>query len=146
MEVIFYTNHSTKDTLNKTLIERITLNATEKYIKNITSPTLILSNNDTLQNTVNYAYIPEYNRYYFIEGKNKDMGGTLEITLRVDVLMSFKNSIRQARGILDRSTVGGSPYLVDEEIKILSKIDEKTINFPNSFSQEINYVLTTFGG
>lgn len=60
----------------------------------------------------NYAYIPDFNRYYFIEDVRFDIG-VWTLFLRTDVLASYKDDIVNSRQYVLRSAVSYNADLVD---------------------------------
>ncbi|MBP3896424.1 MAG: hypothetical protein J6D57_01120, partial [Mogibacterium sp.] len=60
----------------------------------------------------NYAYIPAFNRYYFIEDVRFDIG-VWTLFLRTDVLASYKDDIENSRQYVLRSASAYNPDLVD---------------------------------
>lgn len=65
------------------------------------SPTLILSN---------YAYIPDFNRYYFVDKIELFPNSVYHITLRCDVLESFKDEILASSGFINQQTKNVNKY------------------------------------
>ena len=61
----------------------------------ILNPTFILNSSDIPAGN-NYAYVPAFNRYYFITGISAVRNDLVEITGRVDVLGSWKSAIQAA--------------------------------------------------
>lgn len=90
----------------------------------------------------NYAYIPTLGRYYFVDNVTL-YGDTCELTLRVDVLMTFADSIRQA---IATRVKGGSNFYNSNNGGVYDsrRITEK-IEFGNSefFTDEGDIVLIT---
>ena len=95
----------------------------------------------------NYAYIPEFGRYYFINDIVSVRKGLWRISMRVDVLESFKNYILDLGVILsDSENTGAENYLSGDVWK--TKVKEKTdiINFPSGLSETGHFILITAGG
>ena len=63
--------------------------------------------------TANYCYISEFSRYYFITDVRSTNNGLWEISLHVDVLMSWETEIRAQSGIIARSQNKFNLYLDD---------------------------------
>ena len=61
----------------------------------------------------NYAYIANFGRYYFIEGQRILPGNQIELSLKVDVLMSWKTVINDSNVIAIRSTNRGHKMIPD---------------------------------
>lgn len=61
----------------------------------------------------NYAYIPDFERYYFITGTAYDRG-VWEISLSVDVLASFKTDIGSTSMYVERASAAKTGTLIDK--------------------------------
>lgn len=95
----------------------------------------------------NYAYIPEFNRYYFITDMVAVRNGLWRLSMHVDVLESFKTSLMNVDVILsDSEIVGADNYL--SGVVWRSKVKEKTdiISFPGGLSDTGYFILITAGG
>lgn len=93
----------------------------------------------------NYAYIPEYGRYYFVADKRFVRGGRIELHLEVDVLYTYREQIKQCVGIVKRSNSQGNDYLPDEMLKVTSQIRTNVYQSSGSFNSTLDYVLTVCG-
>lgn len=105
--------------LNKTVIEVATITVTLKDNTDFITPVIRLSPS-YISTAFNYAYIPDFNRYYYLNGKGVLIGKLVEYTLRVDVLMSWKAAIKDSTVIASRSTNNGNKLLPDS-IPLLAK-------------------------
>ena len=63
--------------------------------------------------SANYAYVPELGRYYYITGVASDASGLWIVSMHVDVLMSFKEQIRNQYAIVARQEYIYNMYLDD---------------------------------
>lgn len=72
------------------LSDLVTLNC-EMVNTDILDPTIKLSSNYL---TYNYAYIPSFNRWYFVRGDDTIEGTHILKFCHVDVLMTYKNEIK----------------------------------------------------
>lgn len=115
MDITFYTNKSDKRYLNKRISTVKTINgALIKEESTIERPTVVLrGNNVPNQSQINYAYIPTYSRYYYITEITQRAGGIVEISMEVDVLMSFANQIRNVQCMIERQQVAYNDYYQD---------------------------------
>lgn len=101
MIVNFYNVKIRKNELNKVLSSPVVKNCSVKDGITLEDPVIYMVYDSSLLG-LNYAYIPDFGRYYFVTGKEID-GKTLYITFHVDVLMSFKNDILTSSGTATRS-------------------------------------------
>lgn len=112
MNIVLYNNLSDNRTLNKTIIELSTVDIKLKNDGELLRPLITLSS-AFLPPSANYAYIEKFGRYYFIESQKIIPGNMLEISLKVDVLMSWKSIINNSNVIAVRSTNRGHKMLPD---------------------------------
>lgn len=124
------------------------VSATIKGALSVENPVLILQYKSDIQPNVNYVYIPEYNRYYFVTDIINLTGGRYEIHCKVDVLMSFKNDILNLSCIVDKqsSKDNANMYLDDGSFVVQSKEFVDTIDFPRGFNDNGEFILITAGG
>ena len=92
---------------------------------------------------INYCYIPEFNRYYFIKGMRVMRENLWEIALHVDVLMSYKDFIKELPAVVSRNENSGNML---EDPKVVSYADSlvSTVKFPNSLPAP-TYILAAIG-
>lgn len=94
----------------------------------------------------NYAYISEFNRYYFITNDTIDRNNIHTLTLKTDVLMSHRNSILSCSGIVGRNENVFNSRLIDDKLRFLGYKEVNTIAFPNSVSNAESFILAVNGG
>ena len=112
MNIVLYNNLSDNRTLNKTIVELSTVDIKLKNEGEFLRPLITLSS-AFLPPAANYAYIAKFGRYYFIENQQILPGNQLELTLKVDVLMSWKSVINDSNVIAIRSTNRGHKMIPD---------------------------------
>lgn len=146
MDIILYTNTSSPIVVNKTLVERLTTDFDLKAATSIQNPTILLkgANISTLAN-VNYCYIPEFKRYYFLNTPTLLSGGLFMIEGKVDVLMSFKDQIKKNSAICSRQERNPNFYISDSRMQRENRDIINSYNFSSGFS-DISYILTVIGG
>lgn len=146
MTVILYTTNSEKNALSKTLGNAKTFTGTLKKETSVTSPEIMLES-DTNLSGYNYAYISEFGRYYFIKDIRSYRDNLWVVSMRVDVLMSFSNSIKSSKGILTNTqTTEKDFYLSDDSWVTLVKDKTDIISFSTGFLDSGEYILITAGG
>ena len=79
----------------------------------------------------NYAYITDVGRYYYITDITVLRDGVWQLTLSVDVLMTYSDAIRALHGTVDRQTNVNNGYISDPEYKALTFSAIVTKTFPN---------------
>lgn len=145
MNITLCVNSSEKNKLGKSLSNMASFSGSLKDETSVTNPVVIME----LENPTgfNYAYIPEFGRYYFINDMVSVRTGLWKISMKVDVLESFKNNIRGIPVILSDSTETGKElYLTGKVWK--SKVKELTdiVTFPAGLSNDGYFILITAGG
>lgn len=91
----------------------------------------------------NYAYIPEFKRYYYINNitlKNK----MYELSMHVDVLMSYKDEIRSNTAVVSRQENNYNLYIQDGVFKTKAFSHIQVVQFPDGFS-DFNFIFSVAG-
>ncbi|MBO7735149.1 MAG: hypothetical protein J6S67_21475 [Methanobrevibacter sp.] len=91
----------------------------------------------------NYAYIPEFGRYYFINNITCK-GNLFEIQMHVDVLSTYKEVIRNNTAVVSRQQNNYNLYLQDGNFKTNAFPHMQIIQFPEGFSS-FNFILSVAG-
>ena len=142
MELVLYKTADENSKLEKTLSEEVSLVGALKDGCSITAPSIMLQQNPI---GYNYAYIPAFNRYYYIKNVTVVRKNIFMITLSVDVLMSFKDEIKELSGVVSRLT-SGSPY-AERDVLCSVKETHRRIDFPETpFTADGTYILVAQGG
>lgn len=95
MTIKLYKCFDQKNKLNKTLLDEKIIIGTLKNKVSIINPVIVLNSIDFTFTDYNYCYIVEFDRYFFIENININSLQLFEIVLSIDVLMSYKDKLRQ---------------------------------------------------
>lgn len=98
--------------LNKSPSNKVDKNITDVAVAtgvlragtSIISPVIEISSqlSESIISGVNYAYIPEFNRYYFVTNIISTANRLWVIHMQVDVLMTYKTYIRRQTAIVSR--------------------------------------------
>jgi hypothetical protein len=95
----------------------------------------------------NYAYILEFDRYYYISDIMSIRNGVWDVSMVCDVLRSFEGSIRNASAILESTEqTGQETYLPGDTWKATAKTKTDIVTFPNGLLNSGEYILITSGG
>lgn len=110
---------------------------------NILSPSIIIG---TRAFNFNYVYIPNFNRYYYVDDFKLLGGERISLELSCDVLMSHKNAILSSPCIAERSSSNNDPYLRDNKVatKDEPSIYVRNMGTPSPFNTT-TYVLQVAG-
>lgn len=97
---------------------------------------------------VNYAYIEYTERYYYITDKVMLSNNLWGITLKTDVLMSFKNSIRNTNAVLRKTEDSNYANLDLNDGSFINQDNTFTeiMIFPNGLPETPHNILITAGG
>lgn len=86
-----YNTSDSNNTINKTLSNETEFEIKLKGETDIKTPVVVLHSDSII--LFNYAYIPEFHRFYFVDKIELFPNGIYNISLKVDVLESFKADI-----------------------------------------------------
>lgn len=93
----------------------------------------------------NYAYIPAFSRYYFINKIESYRTGLFILTMSVDVLETYKTEIKGMLAIIDKNETVGNNYFNDGSFVLDSRAYNQIINFSNGFNDNGEFILITAG-
>jgi len=148
MEITLYTNESEKNKLEKTITNSILLEGNLRDESSIINPIILISSNkEDIPYMYNYAYIPAFGRYYFITDIESVRTGIWRVSMHVDVLMSYKEQIKNLNVIINNSEeTGANNYLSGEQWITNVKNTTNIVNFPNGLNDNGEFILITAGG
>lgn len=150
MKLILYTNNSRNDRVDKAeyLTNAKEYNATFLKTEEETNNIIIRLNDINIYKiNYNYVYIEDLHRYYFIVNKTIINNNIIELSLHIDLLMSFKDSLLQQTCIIARQENKYDAYLNDDNIQVESYERIQTRLFPSGFSNsDASYILVICGG
>ena len=146
MEIKLYKTSSPRKKLVKELSDGITLVGTLRAQSSVMSPTFTVQ--DTAVVGYNYCYIPDFGRWYYINGINALRANLFELSLGIDVLMTYAAQILTNEAIIDKTQSGGNSYVYIDDGSIVNTVRHtvETINFPNGFNEQGEFILITAGG
>lgn len=135
MTVKFYKTENAPNVVNKVLTDEVSkTNVHPVHPCSILQPTLEIDANTSLY-SYNYAYIPDFDRSYFMSAPTLTTGGKMIVQLNVDVLKTYANSIRQCYATILRN----------ERVPVNACIDNKLPVDANKFYTEgIKFDATPF--
>lgn len=142
MEIRFYNTSSETNRMGKTLENETTLTGNFKGEIDIQNPVLQVSTN--LLN-FNYCYIPDINRYYFINKIEITRTNLYTVYLHIDVLETYKNQIKQLNVIVSNSS-NGNPYYNGYINGVDVRTEYETKQFENNFEENGEIVLVAVFG
>lgn len=129
MKIIFYTNESLNNTLNKNIAEKLNIDVTFKNDFDLVSPVFLMSNIDFNKDNINYCYIEELKRFYFISSWSLIRNDLIQVSLQTDYLMTYKDVILNATGEIIETE---NKNLYTGKLKTTPILKEKSLYFPNN--------------
>lgn len=146
MDLRLYYTSDENNKINKNLSSALVITGTMRDSSSIVNPVILVEG--VSFNAFNYAYISNFDRYYFIKEITNYRNDLWILELECDVLMSFRSSILNMNCILlETESKGADKYLSDTRVWV-AKVKDKTdiINFPNGLLENGEYILITAGG
>lgn len=141
--VKLYTTKSPNNYIGKTLENEQSFDCAFKGAADVKAPIIALKSENYIN--ANYAYIEDFGRYYFITSMQILPQNYYEISLKVDVLESWKADILASKVRLKRQEVSNKYYDADyaNEIRKSATKYESNVTFESNVSTNI---LMTIGG
>ena len=144
MQINFYKNSSEKNKIGKFLSSVLTLNGNLRDECSITSPSILVEANSLVD--YNYCYIPEFKRYYFISDITSVRNNLWRVSLKCDVLESFKSDILNLSCIVDKQQNQSYSNNIDDG-SYINRADSfvEIANYQNGFNSSGEFILITAG-
>lgn len=151
IDIILQINKSENTAFNKKITDVVTINGTLKEVTSLIEPVvqidvrpLTMNEFEDLIKKVNYMSISTFGRSYFVVEKKIINEYILEISGKVDVLVSFKDEILANRAIISKQENKWNTYLNDGTFKIYQNPYVVTKKFPQGFNN-FEFVLAIAG-
>jgi len=151
MQVTLYNSSSDPRRVNKLqyLTAIATVNAVPYYPLNIESPVLDIKYVNGYTN-INYAYIPELSRYYFVQKPLLTSGQIIKLPCECDVLMSHRVQILDLDCICTRNQSRFNPYIQDDfpcsvKATTTNYIMLENTPFAMPDDSQVSYIMTLNG-
>lgn len=141
--VVLMYNREELNKISKSPSTVMTLTGSLREETDLVDPEINVEYNGTLTN-VNYMYIQEFHRYYFITKIESIRTNLWRIHAHCDVLKTYAEGILATQAVVARSESRYNLYLNDAMFKVYSNPRLQCINFPNKFTGE-SYVLVMNG-
>ena len=120
------------------------INGTLRQSVNITKPIVDIEYSNVPN--FNYVFIPQFNRYYYVSDITSISKNIWGISLTVDVLMSFKNTIRAQNGFIVRNQYVFDVDIDDKRRSYKQQPEIKYVEIPNSIFDVTTTGTTISGG
>lgn len=144
MTIKLYKTPSEVNKVTKVLNDEISLTGELRESSSVITPIIKIEEDDLTD--YNYAYIPEFGRYYFITNITSVRNNLWELAMRVDVLMTYAAEIKANTAVIARNSNLWNLYYQDEQFKILNYETIQTKAFGVSLNPSSQIVLICAGG
>ena len=144
-----YSGENNRVVKNSFMSDAWVCEGTIKEDSSIINPIITIEKNTPPQNNkYNYAYIPEFKRYYYITDITATYNKMWRISMKVDVLYSFAQDILNTRCIIDKTSDfnKANMYLNDGSFVMDSHKFNQVIQFPSGLSDQGSNILICAGG
>lgn len=141
--ITFMNNQEELNKITKRPSSVMTLTGHLREETDIVNPVINIEYNGTLTN-VNYMWIPEFHRYYFITKIESVRTGLWRVYAHCDVLKTYAEGILGTPCVVARNEKQYNLMLNDSYFKVYANPRLQVANFPNKFSG-YSYVLVMKG-
>lgn len=145
MEAVLFHNASDDRVINKVLVGGESFIGVPRDELDVMTPVIRFENDGVLR--YNYAYIPSLQRYYVINSINAYREGVWDVSMAVDVLMSFRGDIMALPVIVDKQSMpeNGDEYIDDGSLVTDNIMFTRLHEFSGGFNDYPEYILITAG-
>lgn len=137
-----FKNSSENNDVSKTLTDEHRVTGYSRVVVDMLNPVIELAGIEV--NSYNYCYVQELNRYYYIENINISPNGVYRLSMRIDVLMTYRDDIMASHGLITKNREY-NPYTGDVDVE--SRYTLEKHEFENGFDfTNGDFVLVTMRG
>lgn len=137
-----FKNSSENNDVSKTLTDEHKVTGYSRVVVDMLNPVIDLAGIEV--NSYNYCYVQELNRYYYIENINISPNGVYRLSMRIDVLMTYRDDIMASHGLITKNREY-NPYTGDVDVE--SRYTLEKHEFENGFDfTNGDFVLVTMRG
>ena len=138
-----YNTNSETNRINKVLTDETEFDVRLKDKSSVVNPVLVLKSETYIN--FNYAYIPKFQRYYFVDDISVFPNKMYLLTLRCDVLTSFKDDILKSYARIVEQTNSNAYYDSNLKSEVRKEVDTYMSNISFDLTAD-SMVLVTIGG
>lgn len=121
MEIRLYTTNDPHNKIGKTLLNESIYDITLKDVADILAPSIRINSDTPI--LANYAYIPDFQRYYFVGNIVISNKRIYTLNLECDVLESFKEDILASYGLITRTEQGNVFFDADLNSEVRKEVE-----------------------
>lgn len=130
-DVILGTYSGPKNKISKKFSTQTTYSCQANDVVDVKNPNILIATSDNLSN-LNYAYIADFSRYYFIVDCSVQPNGLWTLSLKEDVLKTYENQLKTTKAAFNRSSDFYNMYLPDHLAPVTQRQIITNKVFPNS--------------
>lgn len=125
-----------KNKINKQVSLSYSKDGVLRESSDVMNPSIIIEESPDVICGFNYAYIPDFKRWYFVENVAAYRAGLTIISLSVDVLYTYKETIMNSPAIIARSSKPGDAVysLPDSRYPVKQSESTHVITFDTLYS------------
>ena len=153
MVIEFKINLSEQHVLQKTIVPVQSLEGVLRNDTSVTNPDILIETPfSDISNLIqaNYAYIPEFRRYYYITDIVHLRNQLWRVQMKCDPLMSFADGIKMSTVLIEQTTDIGiervNQYMASDSFVTTVKDKTDVLQFPDGFGDSPYFILITAGG
>ena len=144
MEIKLYITEDADTVMNKDLTLIATFDIQMRDTQNVSAPILILGEIAGVDlKAVNYAYIDEFKRYYFIRTITVGQNNIYTLAMECDVIETYKEDILNSSALISRRVAAGDYG----DMAVSSEVRKEVEVFKSSrgFNENKTIILSTVG-
>lgn len=146
VNINLYHNASDPNVLGKSLTTLQGTQGTMKRATSIINPIFTVKGDVGSIAGLNYCYVPQFHRYYFINDIVSIRNDLWQISCHCDVLETYKAGLLDTSAVIARQEYNYNLLLDDGTLKSTANPIIKVKQFPSNFANLGNtFVLTTVG-
>lgn len=150
MQISLFTCTAENERVDKTdfIENRFVIEGTFRQESSVIDPVIIIEKTNPNEFFYNYMYIPDFGRWYYINDFRTIRNKLWEIHAHVDVLYTWRASIKQMRCVIDKSANSSDSnlYMDDGSYVMDSRKYNTVIPFPNALNTNGSFILICAGG
>lgn len=144
MEIKLYTTEDADNVINKTLVPISTVQIQLRDTQNITAPVVLLGKITGIDlKAVNYAYMDEFKRFYFVRSINVGPNNIYALALECDVIETYKEDILASTAHITRSIKVNDYGDITASAEVKKEVD--MYESDKGFSGEKSIIFSTIG-
>lgn len=145
MDLILYSINDSDNTINKTLVNGLTVNINLKRGVNVITPSIPLADIPGIDlSTFNYASIPGLGRKYFVNQVSNTNGRIWVLELTCDALETYKADILASNARFTRNIKNGDYLDTTIDMSVIKTVAQYESN-ETVFTDQRTLILTTVG-